>query len=432
MGNALAVEPPAPLAVPGLSKPFATVFRLRGDIVAVPAGSTAERKLRLGDTVQVGETIKAAAAGEAVLKTEDAGLVAVRPGTEFVAERFAAEGRSSDNMTVRILTGSLRMITGWIGQLNRAEYRVVTPTATIGIRGTDHEPYVLSAELAKGTANREGTYDKVNRGGTMLTALNTTLNIDPGQVGFARAAPQRRERVLMTLLLPVLLDKVPDFYVPGEFDAELDSLSQTAEQESRKQLEQRRKMPAVPVPVPVPAPAPAAAAAPPAAAPSVAAPSTPPIPVAPASVAPPAGEHLVPPPGCVPTDIAKTWLDQLDAAVAGRNVATILGKFAPDAAIRAVVRSKDGNTTSVDFDRDEFVKSTLDAMRGLTEFKQRRAWMVAHLASPNACQLIRIKSVVIEQGRQAGKPYRFESMEDYILELRNGQWQAIKAEAAQR
>ena len=44
-------------------------------------------KLKEGSLVLVGETVKAASNGEAVLKTEDAGMIAVRPGAEFFAER---------------------------------------------------------------------------------------------------------------------------------------------------------------------------------------------------------------------------------------------------------------------------------------------------------------------------------------------------------
>ena len=216
-------------------KRFATVFRIRGDLTA--SGSGSERKLREGDVVYVGEKLRAPALAEAVLKTDDAGMLAVRPSTEFVAERFAAEDKPTDSFTVRLVTGSLRVISGWISRTNRSGNSIVTPSATIGIRGTDHEPYVLSAELAAATANNEGTYDKVNRGGTTLQVGDNKLDIDAGRVGFVRApAPPPKEdksgfrpRALLTILMPVLLDKVPDFYVPGAFDAELDRYSQTAD-----------------------------------------------------------------------------------------------------------------------------------------------------------------------------------------------------------
>ena len=392
-------------------KRFATVLRVRGEVVASGGSSGRARQLREGDAVYVGERVRAPALAEAVLKTEDAGFIAIRPSTEFVAERFAAEDKPSDNLAVRLLTGSLRVISGWIGRTNRAGHQVVTPTATIGIRGTDHEPYVLSAELAAATANREGTYDKVNRGGTTMQVGENKLDIDAGRVGFVRAAaaakesrPGFRERALMTILLPVLLDKVPNFYVPGEFDAELDRYSQTADQDSLRQLEQRRKAPATVAP---------ANAAPAAAAPAAAAPAA----------------------ECAPTTLAKTWLGQLDAAIVRRDAPAIVTMFAPEAAVRATVRDKDGAMTSVDLGREELAQSTVAAMKGLTGYKQRRVWIEGKLADPvagAACARIGLRSVVIEQGRQSGKPYRFESLEEYLLELRAGKWLAVKAETTQQ
>ncbi|MDP1735655.1 MAG: hypothetical protein Q8L44_14960 [Sulfuritalea sp.] len=426
-GLASAAEP---TAVQAGGKPFATVLRIRGDVSASGGGS--ERKLREGDVVYVGERVRAPALAEAVFKTDDAGMVAVRPSTEFVAERFAAEDKPTDSFTVRLLTGSLRVISGWIARTNRSGHTIVTPSATIGIRGTDHEPYVLSAELAAATANKEGTYDKVNRGGTTLQVGDNTLDIDAGRVGFVRAPTPVKEpangfraRALLTILLPVLLDKVPSFYVPGEFDAELDRYSQTADQESQRQLEQRRKAP------PVAAPQAATSVVPPAVAAPAAAPAKAPAP-APAPVAPPAAAAIG---GCDATAIAKTWLKQLDGAIARRNAPAIVALFAPEAAVRATVRGNEGKMTGVDISREELAQSTLAAMKGLKDFKQRRVWTEGKLADPAAgaaCNRVSLRSVAIEQGRQSGKPYRFESLEEYVLELRAGKWLAIKAETTQQ
>lgn len=373
----------APAAASGIR--FATVWRMRGEVTAVRGNGSI--KLREGDPVYVGERVRAASQAEAVLRTEDAGVVAVRPGTEFIAEKFAAEDKPSDGFTMRLVTGSLRVISGWIAQTNRSGHNIVTASATIGIRGTDHEPYVLSPELAKETSNPEGTYDKVNRGGTTMKVGDNTLDIDPGKVGFARAPARTKERALLTILLPVLLDKVPSFYVPGEFDAELDRYSQTADQESRQQLEQRRKSPG------------AAAAA------------------------------------CAPTDIAKTWLAQLDGAIAKADAQSIIAMFAPEVAVRATVKDKDGKATSVDLGREELAQSTIAAMKGLKDYKQRRVWTDARLtdlAGGVACDRISLRSVVVEQGKQSGKPYRFESLEQYSIELRAGKWVAVKAETTQQ
>jgi hypothetical protein len=420
-------------AAPETGKRFATVWRIRGDVATSGGQSGSGRKLREGDVVYVGERVRAANLGEAVLKTDDAGIVAVRPSTEFVAERFAAEDKPTDSLSVRLFTGSLRVISGWIARTNRSGHNIVTPSATIGIRGTDHEPYVLSEELATATANKEGTYDKVNRGGTTMVVGENQLDIDAGRVGFVRAPAKPakppkegekafRERALLTILLPVLLDKVPSFYVPGEFDAELDRYAQTADQESLKQLEQRRKSPPKPTPPPAtpPAVAPTPAATP-------VAPTQPPAATAaaaPASSAAPLAE-------CGQAAIAKTWLGQLDGAIARHNAPAIIAMFAPDAAVRATVRGNEGKMNSVDISREELAQSTIAAMKGLKDYKQRRVWTEAKVPAVG-CDRIIVRSVVIEQGRQSGKPYRFESLEEFLLESRGGKWLAIKAETTQQ
>jgi hypothetical protein len=385
MSAGAASTPAAEAAPAATGAKYGMVWRIRGEVTASKVGAPV-RKLREGDPVYVGERVRAGGEAEAVLRTDDAGVVAIRPNTEFVAERFAAEDKSSDGFTVRLLTGSLRVISGWIGQTNKAGQNIVTPSATIGIRGTDHEPYVPSPELAKQSANPEGTYDKVNRGGTTLKVGENKVDIDPGQVGFARNPPKVKERALLTILLPVLLDKVPSFYVPGEFDTELDRYSATADQEAKRLLDQKRKTPG--------------------------------------AVA-----------ECAPVDIAKAWLAQLDGAIAKGDAQGVIAMFAQDAKVKANVKEKDGKMASVDLTRDELAQSTITAIKGLKDYRQRRVWTDARLmdlAGSAACDNISLRSAVVEQGKQSGKPYRFESLEQFVLVQRGGKWLAIKAETTQQ
>ena len=379
---------------------FATVWRIRGEITATAGVKGPARTLREGDPVFVGERIRAAASAEAVLKTDDVGLIAIRPRAEFVTERFAAEGKPTDHFTLRLYTGGLRLITGWIGRSNHTQYRVNALTATIGIRGTDHEPYVISADLGETLSQDEGIYDKVNRGGTTINVDGNKLDINPGRVGFARKSGIKT-RGLMTLLLPVLLDKVPDFFVSGQFDDELDRLSQTADQGALRELDARRK--ALPQQTPVVEPA------------------AKPIP------APAVGD-------CAPNAVAKTWLNEFDAAIARHDAPAIVNKFAPEVSILLTVRGANGEPTTIEMDRDELVRSTIAAVKGLTDYQQRRPSIEGRLATggAGACDRIAVMSAVIEQGRQNGKLYRFESVEEYVLERRAGLWLAIRAETTQR
>jgi len=380
---------------PGAAKPFATVMRIRGDVAASTGDAGKERKLRVGDVVYVGESVRASSLGEAVLKTDDAGLLAVRPKSEFMAEKFQAEDKPTDSFTIRLVSGSLRVISGWIARTNRGGHTVVTNTATVGIRGTDHEPYVLTAEMALATNNKEGTYDKVNRGGTTLQVGEEKLDIDSGKVGFARATKQGvKLRGLLTLLMPVLLDKVPSFYVPGEFDAELDRLSASADQESLRQLELRRQSGGAGV---APAPGPDCSA--------------------------------------VARTVAKAWLAQFDGAIVRKDAAAILVLFAPEAQVRATVRTGDGSTATLDLDREELAQSTVAALKTLKDYRQRRVSVDGKPANPEgagACTQVAVTSVAIEQGSQSGKPYRLESLEEYTLTLRAGKWLAVRAETTQK
>ena len=367
--------------------PYGSVWRISGPVTAEAPGQATPRPLREGDRVFVGERLRAAASGEAVIKTADAGLLALRPGAELVTEAFKADGGADDRWALRLLTGSVRLVTGWIARINRPGYRVTTATATIGVRGTDHEPYVLTAEAAGASAYREGTYDKVNRGATTLRAAGKDLDIEAGRVGFARAAGSgSTTRGLLTLLFPVLLDTVPGFYVPGQFEGEIESYSRNAEAASAQALAARQS---------------------------------------PATVA--AGD-------CAPRRIARDWVRRFDQAILRRDAGAIMALFAADATVKATVRNRDGSTTTVELNRQELADSTLASLADLQQYRQQRrsleAWSTAGEAA--TCGRIGLRSAVSEQGRQRGKAYRFDSVEEFQLEFRDGQWLAVTAGTTQR
>ena len=119
----------APNSTEKAARRYATVWRIQGEVTATPSDPKKSRLLKAGDTVYVNEKLTTGAASEVVLKADDASLIALRPKSAFVAERFSAQGKNNDHATFRILVGGLRVITGWIGQLNRRNYQVVTPTA---------------------------------------------------------------------------------------------------------------------------------------------------------------------------------------------------------------------------------------------------------------------------------------------------------------
>jgi FecR-like protein len=147
-----------------------------GDVrVQAPDGKrrTAERggEFREGDTVVTGPNALAQ------LRTADGGLLSVRADTEMKLDKFAYAGEKDSNASflVSLVKGGFRTITGLIGRANRDGYKVTTPSATIGIRGTHFElvhvlPQAASQQAPAGTYNRvfDGITTMQNKAGVLL------------------------------------------------------------------------------------------------------------------------------------------------------------------------------------------------------------------------------------------------------------------------
>ena len=92
-------------------------------------------------------------------------------------------------------------------------------------------------------------------------------------------------------------------------------------------------------------------------------------------------------------------------------------------------------TVTLEFDRNEMVQSILDSVSSLKDYRQRRPSIEATLAageSTESCKRLLVRSEVIEQGLMNEQPFRFEALEEYLLELRHGEWQAVQAHTTQR
>jgi hypothetical protein len=152
----------------------------------------AQRAAARGAELREGETILTSANGLAQLRLADGGMISVRGDTELKLDRFAYRGKDdrSASFFVSLLKGGFRSVTGLIGQLNRDGYKVNTPFATIGIRGTVHNPFVqLPAPAGQQTLVAPGAYDYVEQGAiAMQTLQGQTLTIGAQQAGFVSPA----------------------------------------------------------------------------------------------------------------------------------------------------------------------------------------------------------------------------------------------------
>ena len=90
-----------------------------------------------GAVVESGDVIVTGAAGRAQIRFSDGGLVALYPNSQFTITRYADTGNpAQESFAVSLLQGGLRAVTGLIGKRNAQNYKVTTPTAVVGIRGS--------------------------------------------------------------------------------------------------------------------------------------------------------------------------------------------------------------------------------------------------------------------------------------------------------
>lgn len=186
----------------------ARVMVVSGQAKAVD-GQGHERMLEKGADLFAGDKVQTGDAALVQIRMNDGGYLSVRANTEMVIDKFVYDQKSpsQSSFLVSLLRGGFRSITGLIGRSNPNGYQIRSSTATIGIRGTDHEPVlVLDTPLAQGQLQTQappGLYDKVNDGETFITTSSGVLALKRGDVGFAPLASNVPPQVLL---------KIPDFY----------------------------------------------------------------------------------------------------------------------------------------------------------------------------------------------------------------------------
>jgi len=111
------------------------VVASRGEVSALANGSS--RELKQGDFVYVNDEILTGARSFAVLQFTDGAKVTIRPDSKLVIETYLYAGNNGDEATLNLVSGGLRVITGAMAKTNPENYKVRTPVALMGVRGTE-------------------------------------------------------------------------------------------------------------------------------------------------------------------------------------------------------------------------------------------------------------------------------------------------------
>jgi len=108
----------------------------RGTVIASSPDGEA-RELGQGDEIYVDDEILTGPKSFAVLQFLDGAKVTVKPNSEIVIEDYVYNGNADDKATLNLVSGGLRVITGAMAKQNPENYKVKTPVALMGVRGTE-------------------------------------------------------------------------------------------------------------------------------------------------------------------------------------------------------------------------------------------------------------------------------------------------------
>jgi hypothetical protein len=115
----------------------ARVAFLTGSLTATGLDGSA-RQVSLSGSLLTGDTLQTAAATVAVIVFRDESRITLRANSRFHIDshRYDPESPEDNGTLMRLIEGSVRVVSGLIAKTKPEEHKVVTPVATMSVRGT--------------------------------------------------------------------------------------------------------------------------------------------------------------------------------------------------------------------------------------------------------------------------------------------------------
>ncbi len=128
----------ATMAATPAQTPASRVYVVNGT-VSVAKGTTPPHQVTGDETIASGTMINTGDDSAALLKFEDGEVVTMQANSAFQVTTYHYEAKNIGKSSIdfSMFKGAMRFITGKIGQQRKQAFRLTTPNATIGIRGTD-------------------------------------------------------------------------------------------------------------------------------------------------------------------------------------------------------------------------------------------------------------------------------------------------------
>ena len=178
---------------PALGAAAGEVTHLSGAVVAQrPDGQS--RILSVKSGVEEGDVVVTADNSFARVKFGDGTEAVLRPSTQVKIDAFKFEEQrpQADNVVLSLLKGGMRAVTGLLARRNPASFRVATPSATIGIRGTNFGLQFCNNDCGglggpKGGPPANGLHADVADGTISITTQAGALVVGVGQFAYVQS-----------------------------------------------------------------------------------------------------------------------------------------------------------------------------------------------------------------------------------------------------
>ena len=164
-----------------------------------------QRPAQKGVELWPGDAVVTAASSNVQIRMTDDTLLWVHPNSRVKIEQYTynQKGDGKDNMALQLVQGAARTATGLIAKANNANVTLKTPTAAIGIRGTDFETaYVAPAMGEAKPVAAAGTYNRVYSGATVMKSPAGQVEVNEGEAAYVGIKPGDK---------PQILKEIPEF-----------------------------------------------------------------------------------------------------------------------------------------------------------------------------------------------------------------------------
>src|SRR5450830_950522 len=167
-----------------------TVTHLSG-VLTVKRSDGSSAVLAVKSQIQQGDTLITESNTYTRVKFLDDAEIVLRPGSQLVVKSYLydADKPAQDNVALSLVKGGLRAVTGLVGKRNHDAVSFDTPTATIGIRGTNFGALFCQNDCggvptSNGSTPQNGLHVDVSQGAVVVANPAGQQVLQAGQFGF--------------------------------------------------------------------------------------------------------------------------------------------------------------------------------------------------------------------------------------------------------